>query len=175
MLITNRSTWTTMTARPTYIHQLDEWPTFRWNEEAVTEPLVQANNRLAELIGNANILSPKARSELTIRHLTVSAVASSNIENVFPDPNAVRQAIIRYISGQSQPSGRNSIGIAAITADSAINHTAPLTEERLHQWHRWLFPIPTLGVSVGRFRRRPVRAHASGFCGPRGTHPRRPF
>ena len=141
-----------MTARPTYIHQLVEWPAFRSNEETVTDPLVQADERLAELVGNANILSQKAVRELTVRHLTDSAVASSNIENVFPDPSIVRQAIIRYISGQPQPLGRNSPGIAAITADSAINHTVPLTEERLHQWHRWLFPIPTRGVSVGRFR-----------------------
>ena len=90
--------------RLTYIHELDDWPAFRWNEETVT------------------------------------------------DPNVVRRAITRYVAGQPQPPGRSSPGIAAVTADSAINCAAPLTEERLHQWHRWLFSVPAPGISVGRFR-----------------------
>ena len=139
-------------SRPTYIHELDDWPAFHWNEETVTDPLVQDKKRLVELVGGANILGEKVASELTVHHLTNSAVASSNIENEFPDPNVVRQAIIRYVSGQPQPPRNNSPGIAAVTADSAINCTAPLTEERLHQWHRWLFSVPTPEISVGRFR-----------------------
>ena len=157
--------------RSTYIHELDDWPAFRWNEETVTDPLVQAKNRLAELVGSANILSEKAASELTVHHLTDSAVASSNIENEFPDPNAVRRAIIRYLSGQPQPPGRISPGIAAVTADSAINCTAPLTEERLHQWHRWLFSVPAPGISVGRFRDDRFGPMQVVSAGPMGRNP----
>ena len=138
--------------RLTYIHELDDWPAFRWNEKTFTDPLVQAKNRLAELVGSTNILSEKATSELTVQNLTNSAVASSNMENEFPDPNVVQRAIAEYVAGQPQPPGRNSSGIAAVTADSAINCAAPLTEERLHQWHRWLFSVPAPGISVGRFR-----------------------
>ena len=157
--------------RPTYIHELDDCPAFRWNEETVTNPLVQAKKRLAELVGSANILSEKAASELTVHHLTDSAVANSNIDNEFPDPNAVRRAIIRYVSGQPQPPGRNSPGIAAVTADSAINCTAPLTEERLHQWHRWLFPVPAPGISVGRFRDDRFGSMKVVSAGPMGRNP----
>ena len=157
--------------RPTYIHELDDWPAFRWNEETITDPLVQAQNRLAELVGSANILSEKAASELTVHHLTDSAVASSNIENEFPDLNAVRQDITRYVSGQPQPPGRNSPGIAAVTADSAINCTAPLTEERLHQWHRWLFSVPAPEISVGRFRDDRFGSMQVVSTGPMGRNP----
>ena len=157
--------------RPTYIHELDDWPAFLWNEETVADPLVQAKTRLAELVGSANILGEKAASELTVHHLTDSAVASSNIENEFPDPNVVRRAITRYVSGQPQSPRKNSPGIAAVTADSAINCTAPLTEERLHRWHRWLFPVPTPGISVGQFRDDPFRPMQVVSAGPMGRNP----
>ena len=119
-------------------------------------------------MGSANILSEKAASELTVQNLTNSAVASSNIENEFPDPNVVRRAITEYVAGQPQPPGRNSPGIAAVTADSALNYAAPLTEERLHRWHRWLFSVPAPGISVGRFRDDgcgPMRVVSAGRIG----------
>ena len=112
-----------------------------------------------------------ARTEATVQNLTDSAVASSNIENEFPDPNAVRRAITRYVSGQPQPPGRNSPGIAAVTADSAINCAAPLTEERLNQWHRWLFPVPAPGISVGRFRDDRFGSMKVVSAGPIGRNP----
>ena len=155
-------------SRPTYIHELDDWPASRWNEETVTDPLVQAKYRLAELVGSGNILGEKAASELTVHHLTHSAVASSNIENEFPDPNVVRRAITKYVAGQPQPARKHSPGIAAVTADSAINCAAPLTEERLNRWHRWLFSVPAPGVSVGRFRDDrfgPMRVVSAGRIG----------
>ena len=48
---------------------------------------------------------------------------------------------------------RNEPGIAAVTADTATNHSAPLTTERLHLWHRLLFPGPNrTNFMVGRWR-----------------------
>ena len=96
--------------RSSYIHELDDWPAFRWNEETVTDPLVQAKYRLAELVGSGNILGEKAASELTVHHLTDSAVASSNIENEFPDPNVMRQAITLVQSRPGVTSGNSRRG-----------------------------------------------------------------
>ena len=96
--------------RSSYIHELDDWPAFRWNDETVTDPLVQAKYRLAELVGSGNILGEKAASELTVHHLTDSAVASSNIENEFPDPNVMRQAITLVQSRPGVASGNSRRG-----------------------------------------------------------------
>lgn len=139
-------------ARPAYIHELGDWPRFRWHDAAIAKSLTNASRRLEKLIDRADGLEPAAADEITVQNLTQSAVASSNIESEFPNPHAVRRAIASYIAGQYQPPGGNAPGIAAVTADAAINRATPLTKARLHQWHRWLFPVPAPGITVGRFR-----------------------
>ena len=136
-------------ARPTYIRELGDWPRFRWHDAAIARSLTKASRRLDELIERATALELTAADEATIQNLTQSAVASSNIESEFPNPHAVRRAITGYITGQHQPPGKNAPGIAAVTADTAINYTTDLTEGRLHQWHRWLFPILVPGITQG--------------------------
>ena len=139
-------------ARPAYIHELADWPRFQWHDAAIAKSLAKASRRLEKLSVRAAGLEPATADEITVQNLTQSAVASSNIEGEFPNPHVMRRAIASYIAGQYQPPGRNAPGIAAVTADTAINHTIPLTQDRLHQWHHWLFPIPTPGITAGRFR-----------------------
>ena len=141
-----------LTANGSYIHELDDWPRFRWHDAAIAKSLNNASLRLEQLVDRAAGLEPTAADETTLQNLTQSAVSSSNIESEFPNPDAVRRAISRYLAGQPQPQGRNAPGIAAVTADSAINCTTDLTEDRLHQWHSWLCPIPAPGITVGSFR-----------------------
>lgn len=31
--------------QPTYIHELPDWPNFRWDAEAITTPLLRATRR----------------------------------------------------------------------------------------------------------------------------------
>ncbi len=124
---------------PTYIHELEGRPNFRWHQEDVTMPLARATSRLTELVALILAQGDQAANEATIQNLTDSAVASSRIEAEFPDPNAVRQAIAKRIAAGSQLAIQNEPGIAAVTAGAAQRHDEPLTAERLHHWHRWLF------------------------------------
>ncbi len=39
--------------RRTYIHERPDWPNFRWDAEAITQPLVRASRRHAEVLTNA--------------------------------------------------------------------------------------------------------------------------
>ena len=103
-------------------------------------PLARATSRLTEMVALILAQGDQAANELTVQNLTDSAVASSWIEAEFPDPNAVRQAIAKRIAAGSQLAIQNEPGIAAVTADAAQRHDEPPTAERLHQWHRWLFP-----------------------------------
>ena len=139
-------------ARPAYIHELADWPQFQWHDAPIAKSLAKASRRLEKLSDRAAGLEPAAADEITVQNLTQSAVASSNIEGEFPNRHVLRWAIASYIAGQYQPPGRNAPGIAAVTADTAISHTTPLTQDRLHQWHHWLFRIPTPGITAGRFR-----------------------
>ena len=143
-------------ARPTYIHELDDWPIFRWDPERITDPLVRASRRQAQIIENVLAAGLPAAREATVRNLTASAVASSRIEGEYPDPASIGESIRRRIAAESAHAAElehDEYGIAAVTTDAAENAGQPLTEERLHEWHRLLFPEPgSENISVGRWR-----------------------
>ena len=143
-------------SRPIYIHELDDWPHFRWSEEVIKRPLELVSQLQKQIVADASNMGRTKATETTVRNLTNSAVASSRIEDEYPDPNAVKAAIRRRIV--DVPPGtnhgeRDEPGIAAVTADTATNHSAPLTADRLHLWHRLLFPSPnSANFTVGRWR-----------------------
>ena len=143
-------------SQPTYIHELNDWPGFRWNEEIIEQPLGLVSRLQKQIVADASNMGRAKATETTVRNLTNSAVASSRIEEEYPDPNAVKAAIRRRIV--AVPPGtnhgeRDEPGIAAVTADTATNRSAPLTADRLHLWHRLLFPGPhRANFTVGRWR-----------------------
>ncbi len=142
--------------RPTYMHELDDWPNFRWNEEVIVPLLEHARRQQVDIVAYAAALSTEDAAETTVRHLTDSAVATSQIEDEYPDRNAVEAAIRRRIVGgprQTDQIQRDEPGIAVVTADTSTNHAVPLTAERLHGWHRTLFSSPPRhDITVGRWR-----------------------
>ena len=142
--------------RPTYMHDLDDWPNLRWDEETIAPSLEHARWRQRETVAHAAALRMRAATEMTVRNLTDSAIASSQIEGEYPDPHAVEATIRRRIVDGSPRAGqgeRDEPGIAVVTANTATNYTATLTAERLHQWHRQLFSAPsTRDIAVGRWR-----------------------
>ena len=76
------------TGRPSCIHELDDWPNFRWDAESVAPSLTRANSMQAEVV-----------AEVNLRNLTDSAVASSRIEGENPNPTAIRDFIARSVVG----------------------------------------------------------------------------
>ena len=133
---------TTGPRRPTYMHELDDWPDFRWDPEAIGDNLQRAN---------ALARQERALIELTVMNITDSAVASSQIEGEYPDPAAVRAAILRRMVANYPWNGRDSAepGTTAMMANAAAKYRRWLTIERLHTWHGLLFPE---GDGVGRWR-----------------------
>ena len=143
-------------SRPIYIHELDDWPGFRWNEELIERPLELVSNLQRQIVADASNMGRAKGTQTTVRNLTNSAVASSRIEDEYPAPSAVRAAIRRRI-GAVHPGTvqgeQDEPGIAAVTADAAQDCGELLTSERLHRWHRLLFPGPNrASFTVGRWR-----------------------
>ena len=138
------------------MHELVDWPNFRWDEEAIAPLLEHTHRRQVEIVADAAALTTQYATETTVRHLTDSAVATSQIEDEYPDHNAVEAAIRRRIVGgprQAVQSQRDEPGIAVVTTDTSTNHAVPLTAERLHGWHRELFSSPPRhDITVGRWR-----------------------
>ena len=143
-------------SRPTYIHELNDWPDFCWSEEVIKQSLERVSRRQRAIVAHASNMGRAKATETTVRNLTNSAVASSRIEEEYPDPNAVKAAIRRRIVAVPPGTGQgkqDEPGIAAVTADTAKNCGEPLTAERLHRWHRLLFPEPNrANFTVGRWR-----------------------
>ena len=142
--------------RPIYIHQLDEWPSFQWDHEAIIQPLIRAHHTQEAVVSSSSTLGGAAANEATVRNLTASAVASSRIEGEYTDPNAVEASIRRRITAEFQQANqreRGEPGIAVVTADTATNHGESLTAERLHRWRHQLFPGPNpVNFAAGRWR-----------------------
>ena len=54
----------------TYIHELPEWPRFRWDHEALATPLAGARHRQGRLLGQMEALGFKVREQAVLRALT---------------------------------------------------------------------------------------------------------
>ena len=109
--------------------------------------------------------------EAHVQNLINSAVASSQIEGENPDPDAIRESIVRRIAAQSghaaNPS-RYEPGIATVAHAAAELWQKPLTVDILHEWHGTLFPNPAPNFAAGRFRDGPIRVVSPG---PMGRNP----
>ena len=73
-------------SRPIYIHELNDWPDFRWNEELIKQPLGLVSRLQKQIVADAANMGTTKATETTVRNLTNSAVASSRIEEEYPDP-----------------------------------------------------------------------------------------
>ena len=142
----------------TYIHQLAEWPRFRWDERVLMRLLPPLRHRQGRLMGRMEALGFALHVEAVLRSLTEESLKSSEIEGEFLDPAQVRSSIARRLGmeiGGLVPSDRKVDGMVEMTLDATRNFAAPLTMERLLGWHRGLFPSEPGGlqrIGVGAFR-----------------------
>lgn len=141
-----------------YIHQRDQWPTFRWNAEAIADQLAAVSRHQGRLIGRMEALGIQLRAEAVLATLTEEVVKSSDIEGESLDRDQVRSSLARRLGmdagGLPQPD-RHVEGIVEMMLDATQNYTKPLTADRLFGWHAALFPTGRSGMSkivVGAWR-----------------------
>lgn len=87
-----------------------------------------------EIVAYAPALTRQDAAHTTVRNLTDSAVATSQIEEEYPDPKAVEADIRRHIVGSPPRTVQEDPpepGIAVLTTDTATNYREPLTAELL--------------------------------------------
>ena len=142
----------------TYIHELDAWPEMTWDAAALSGPLALVRNKQGRLLGRMESLGFELRSQASVSVLTQEIVKSSAIEGETLDPGEVRSSIRRRlgldVAGLPTPS-RNVEGFVEVLLEATANFAAPLTKERLFNWHAALFPTARSGmnpISVGRWR-----------------------
>jgi Fic family protein len=133
-----------------YIHQLPDWPRFRWNIERLAEPLAAISRQQGRLVGHMEALGFQLRQEAVLQTLTADVIKSSEIEGEKLDAEQVRSSIARRLGmdiAGLEPSDRNVEGIVEMMLDATRNYEQELTGERLFGWHGALSPTGRSGMT----------------------------
>jgi Fic family protein len=142
----------------TYIHEHSGWPRFHWDNERVSELLVDVRHRQGRLIGRMETLGFPLRAEAVLQTLTEDVIKSSEIEGEKLDRDQVRSSIARRLGidiGGLMPADRDVEGVVEMMLDATQCYEKPLTTRRLLDWHAALFPTGRSGmtkIKVGAWR-----------------------
>jgi Fic family protein len=142
----------------TYIHEIDDWPAFRWDEGALAAKLADVRHRQGRLLGRMESLGFDLQNEAMLSTLTQDVVKSSEIEGEVLNVEQVRSSIARRLGmdiGALAPADRDVEGVVEMMLDATGNYKKTLTTERLFDWHASLFPTGRSGMSkiiVGAWR-----------------------
>ena len=141
-----------------YIHELTDWPKFRWDDGRLAAPLAAARHLQGRLVGQMEALGFRVREEAVLRTLTEDVLKSSEIEGEKLDADQVRSSVARRLGidiGGLQPADRHVEGVVEMMLDATQHYDQPLTAERLFGWHASLFPTGRSGmhrITVGAWR-----------------------
>src|SRR3954470_15759539 len=142
----------------TYIHELTDWPKFRWNEARLAALLAAARHLQGRIVGQMEALGFRDKEEAVLRTLTEDVLKSSEIEGEKLDGGQVRSSVARRLGidiGGLQPADRHVEGVVEMMLDATQHYDQPLTAERLFGWHASLFPAGRSGmhrITIGAWR-----------------------
>lgn len=143
---------------PTYMHELQGWPALEWNSQDLAGQLAAVRHRQGRLLGRMEALGFELRAEAVLQTLTEDVLKSSEIEGEILDKEQVRSSIARRLGmdiGALAPADRDVEGVVEMMLDATQNYEAPLTDDRLFDWHAALFPTGRSGMTkiiVGAWR-----------------------
>lgn len=132
-----------------YIWQRQDWPKFRWDANALLEPLGSLSQLHGQLNGKMSMLGFRDKSNSQLTAMSEELISSSEIEGVVLNPNSVRSSIARRlgIDYEGMPAEDHYVeGLADVMLDAVRNCRKPLTDERLFGWHAALFPTGRSGM-----------------------------
>jgi Fic family protein len=141
-----------------YIHELPDWPQFRWDAQALSGVLATTRHKQGRLIGQMETLGFGAKEEAVLRTLTQDVLKTSEIEGEHLDPDQVRSSLARRLGmniGGLKPADRHVDGVVEMMLDATQRYDQPLSDERIFGWHAALFPTGRSGMSritVGAWR-----------------------
>lgn len=76
-----------------FIHQNQDWPDFRWQNDALLAPLSEVRNLQGRLVGNLEVLGFELLNQANLETLTLDVIKSSEIEGKVLNPRLVRSSI----------------------------------------------------------------------------------
>lgn len=132
-----------------YIWQREDWPNFRWDAEAILEPMTRLSQLHGLLNGRMSMLGFNEKNQSLLSALTEELVGSSEIEGVLLNPNSVRSSIARRLGLEDDGllvEDHYVEGLVDVMLDAIHNCRESLTDERLFGWHAALFPSGRSGM-----------------------------
>src|SRR5262245_17827740 len=126
-----------------YLHQLPNWPRFRWNHKALAAPLAKIRHRQGRLLGRMEGLGFRLQREAELETLTLEVLKSSEIEGERLDAAQVRSSIARRLGIETAgmvAAERDVEGVVEMMLDATQHYEEPLSDERLFAWQAALFP-----------------------------------
>lgn len=133
----------------TYIWQCKEWPRFKWDAEALLEPLSNLNRLHGLLHGRMSVLGFNDKDQSLLSAMTDELISSSEIEGISLNPGSVRSSIARRlgIDDEGMIVGDHYVeGLVDVMLDAIRNCREPISAERLFGWHAALFPSGRSGM-----------------------------
>jgi len=143
---------------PKYIHQLSQWPDFKWNHEVILPVISKVRHKQGRIKGYMEVLGFALRDETSLQTLTMDVLKSTEIEGEILNPAQVRSSIARHLGMDIAglvPSDRNVEGVVDMMLDATQNYQKPLNKNRLLGWHASLFPTGRSGMhklAIGQWR-----------------------
>jgi hypothetical protein len=108
-----------------YIHQLPDWPDFRWDIKKLANLLAQTRHKQGRLLGRMNSLGFEIRTEAGLETLTQNIVKSGEIEGDHLDFTLVRSSLARRLGidlGGVSPVSRHIDGVVEMMLDATLNY-----------------------------------------------------
>ncbi|MEO5775646.1 MAG: Fic family protein [Flavobacterium sp.] len=132
-----------------YIYKQKKWPKFFWDADVISAILGEVRHKQGRIIGQMQALGFRVQEETMLKALTMDVIKSSEIEGELLNPEQVRSSIARRLGIEiagAVAAERDVEGIVEMMLDATQQYKAPLTAERLFDWHAALFPTGRSGM-----------------------------
>lgn len=126
----------------TYIHQLKDWPHFKWKAEKIHILLVELRHLQGKVMGKMQEIGFPIKTAATLKVLTLDVIKTSEIEGEILEKEEVRSSIARRLGidiGGLLPSDKKVEGVVEMMLDATQNFEKKITADRLFSWQTALF------------------------------------
>ena len=141
-----------------YIHERDNWTSFKWDASVLTSILEEVGRKQGLLYGRLSSLGFDSKLKAMAENLTHDVVCSSEIEGIRMNMDDVRSSITRKLGienvRQTAPSHYVD-SVVSVMLDAVGHYGQPLTKEKICAWQAAFFPSGSSDgshIEVGRYR-----------------------
>ena len=158
-----------------YIHERDNWTSFRWDDSRVSLLQEQVCRKQGMLYGRLSALGFDSKLRAMAENMTLDVVYSSEIEGIRLNVEQVRSSIARKLGienvRQTAPSHYVD-SVVSVMLDAVQNYDQPLDKEKLCAWQSAFFPSgfsEGSQIEVGKYRTNEEQI-VSGIWGREKVH-----